>query len=96
MKIINGRVNGMKPASDKQIAFAFLINQVTKISLPEEETAQAYFIYIRDNIDEYKRKKREKIATSRRVLRPYMKKYGSYMDEDDDASWAASMDFDWM
>lgn len=86
----------MKPASDKQIAFAFLINQVTKISLPEEETAQAYFIYIRDNIDEYKRKKREKRATNLGLLKPYMKKYGSYMDEDDDASWAASMDFGWM
>ena len=30
------------------------------------------------------------------MLKPYMKKYGSYLDEDDDASWAASMDFDWM
>lgn len=50
----------MKPASDKQIAFAFLINQATKIPLPEEETAQAYFIYIRDNIAEYKRKKEKR------------------------------------
>lgn len=86
----------MKPASDKQIAFAFLINQATKIPLPEEETAQAYFIYIRDNIAEYKRKKREKRAKSWSLLKPYMKKYGSYLDEDDDASWAASMDFGWM
>ena len=86
----------MKPASDKQIAFAFVINQVTKIPLPEEETAQAYFIYIRDNIDEYRRKIREKRAKSRRLLKPYIKKYGSYLDEDDDASWAASMDFGWM
>ena len=83
----------MKPASDKQIAFAFVINQVTKIPLPEEETAQAYFIYIRDNIDDYRRKIRKKRAKSWRLLKPYIKKYGSYLGEDDDESWAASMDF---
>ena len=64
----------MKPASDKQIAFAFLINQVTKISLPEEKTAQAYFIYIRDNIDEYKRKKKRKESNKSRATKTLYEK----------------------
>ena len=41
----------MKEPSEKQVSFARSISFVTKVPLPEEETAQAYFKYIRDNID---------------------------------------------
>ena len=43
----------MKPASDKQISFAKTINWYTKIPLPLEETASAYWKYIQDNIEAY-------------------------------------------
>lgn len=44
----------MKKPSDKQIKFATLISTTLNRPLPKEETAQAYFIFIRDNIIDYK------------------------------------------
>ena len=40
----------MKSASDKQISFAKTISWYTKIPLPLEETASAYWKYIQENI----------------------------------------------
>ena len=48
----------MKPASDKQISFAQTINWYTKIPLPLEETASAYWQYIQENIEAYQREYR--------------------------------------
>lgn len=44
----------MKPATEKQISFAKAISGVTGKPLPEEVTRQSMFLFIRDNIDEYK------------------------------------------
>ena len=87
----------MKLPSEKQIVFADLINAKTGKPLPKEKTAQAYFIYIRDNIEEYKR-----IQEFNRYKRRNESKKKSYhiyntiMDDDQDADWAAAMDFSWL
>lgn len=44
----------MKPATEKQISFAKAISGVTGKPLPEEVTRQSMFLFIRDNIDDYK------------------------------------------
>ena len=88
----------MKEPSEKQVSFARSISFVTKVPLPKEETAQAYFIYIRDNIDRYKclrncaiyERQRERKREKERKI------YNSYMDDEQDAAWAAAMDFSWM
>lgn len=43
----------MKKPSEKQVSFAHSISLTTKVPLPEEETAQAYFLYIQENIERY-------------------------------------------
>lgn len=43
----------MKEPSEKQIYFARTISVITKVPLPEENTAQAYFLYIQENINRY-------------------------------------------
>ena len=88
----------MKEPSEKQISFARSISFVTKVPLPEEETAQAYFIYIRDNIDRYKCLRRCAIYERQmeREREKVRKMYNSYMDDEQDAAWAAAMDFSWM
>ena len=87
----------MKEPSDRQIVFAVWISQVTNKPLPTENTAQAYFLYIQDNIEQYRKLRADKRKgraynyhqTKRRV-------YSSVMDDEQDASWAAAMDFSWM
>ena len=87
----------MKEPSDRQIVFAVWISQVINKPLPTENTAQAYFLYIQDNIEQYRKLRAEKQKgcaynyhkTKRRV-------YNSVMDDEQDASWAAAMDFSWM
>lgn len=88
----------MKEPSEKQVSFAHSISFVTKVPLPEEETAQAYFIYIRDNIDRYKCLRRCAIyeRQRKREREKERKMYNSYMDDEQDAAWAAAMDFSWM
>ena len=88
----------MKEPSEKQISFARSISFVTKVPLPEEETAQAYFIYIRDNIDRYKclRKCAMYERQMEREREKERKIYNSYADDEQDAAWAAAMDFSWM
>ena len=88
----------MKEPSEKQISFARSISFVTKVPLPEEETAQAYFIYIRDNIDKYKCLRRCAIYERQmeRKREKERKMYNSYMGDEQDAAWAAAMDFSWM
>lgn len=88
----------MKEPSEKQISFARSISFVTKVPLPEEETAQAYFIYIRDNIDRYKCLRRCAIYERQRERKREKERkiYNSYMDDEQDAAWAATMDFSWM
>ena len=88
----------MKEPSEKQVSFARSISFVTKVPLPEEETAQAYFVYIRDNIDRYKCLRRCAIYERQRERErgKERKIYNSYMDDEQDAAWAASMDFSWM
>lgn len=89
----------MKEPSEKQVSFARSISFVTKVPLPEEETAQAYFIYIRDNIDRYKCLRNCIIYERQRERKQEKQKrkmYNSYMDDEQDAAWAAAMDFSWM
>ena len=88
----------MKEPSEKQVSFARSISFVTKVPLPEEETAQAYFIYIRDNIERYKSLRRCAIYERQleREREKERKRYNSYMDDEQDAAWAAAMDFSWM
>lgn len=87
----------MKGPSDRQIAFAVWISRVTNKPLPAENTAQAYWLYIQDNLDLY-----HKIRNEKRKVRAYgchkqkQRVYNSVMDDEQDAAWAASMDFDWM
>lgn len=78
----------MKEPSEKQVSFARSIS-----------TAQAYFIYIRDNIDRYKCLRRCAIYERQRERKQEKQKrkmYNSYMDDEQDAAWAAAMDFSWM
>lgn len=85
----------IKMASEKQIVFAELIHIITQKPLPESPTARDYFVYIRDNIEEYNKEMRS-IQEQKRSERG-MKKYRlSYVDEEQDSEWAAAMDFDWM
>lgn len=88
----------MKEPSEKQVSFARSISFVTKVPLPEEETAQAYFIYIRDNIDRYKCLRRCAIYERQREREREKERkiYNSYMDDEQDAAWAVAMDFSWM
>ena len=89
----------MKEPSEKQASFARSISFVTKVPLPEEETAQAYFIYIRDNVDRYKCLRRCAIYERQRAREQEKQKrkiYNSVMDDEQDAAWAAAMDFSWM
>lgn len=89
----------MKEPSKKQISFARNISVVTKVPLPEEETAQAYFIYIQENIDRYKALKSAMIYERQREREREKQKrkiYNSHMDDEQDAAWAAAMDFSWM
>lgn len=65
--------------------------------MPQEETASAYWKYIQDNLDEYNKKRAERIKKFERGLMAKSQVlYGSYMDDDQDTSWAAAMDFSWM
>ena len=89
----------MKEPSEKQVSFARSISFVTKVPLPEEETAQAYFIYIRDNIERYKCLRRcaiYELQREREYEKQKRKMYNSIMDDEQDAAWAAAMDFSWM
>ena len=86
----------MKPPTDRQILFAQRIFNRTNVPLPEEKTSQAYFCYIRDNIEKYKNIMCAIRYEANRDKYNSRNKRNSYMDEDQDASWAASMDFDWL
>lgn len=89
----------MKEPSEKQIAFARNISAVTKVPLPEDNTAQAYFFYIQENIGKYKALKSAMIYERQREREREKQKrkiYNSVMDDEQDAAWAASMDFSWM
>jgi lysyl-tRNA synthetase class I len=87
----------MKEPSDRQIAFAVRISHLTKKPMPTENTAQAYFIYIRDNIQEYQKLRRNYLYDRQRLREQQPQRiYNSVMDDEQDAAWAASMDFSWM
>ena len=89
----------MKPASDKQIVFAKTINWYTKAPLPKEESAFAYWQYIQENFEAYQKEYRYRkyeAERKRKEEKRNRKLYNSYMDDDQDASWAAAMDFSWM
>lgn len=87
----------MKEPSDKQKVFAIWISKVTNKPLPIENTAQAYFLYIQDNIEQYQKLKTEKqkehVDNYHKIIKHI---YNSVMDDEEDASWAAAMDFSWM
>ena len=85
----------MKPASEKQIVFANKIFRMTKKPLPEEKTAQKYFYYIQENIEEYNKEK-QKIRMKISYTNKFNYNKRVYLDEEEDASWAAAMDFSWM
>lgn len=89
----------MKSASDKQISFAKTISWYTKIPLPLEETAFAYWKYIQENIEAYQKEYRHRRYEAERECRDAKrnrKLYNTYMDDEEDSSWAAAMDFSWM
>lgn len=89
----------MKEPSEKQISFARNISAITKAPLPEENTAQAYFFYIQENINRYKALKSAMIYEHQREREREKQKrrmYNSHMDDEQDAAWAATMDFSWM
>jgi hypothetical protein len=83
----------MKPASEKQISFAKTISWYTKIPLPQEETSFAYWKYISENIESYQKEYRYRRYEEEKKQR---KVYNTYMDDEEDSSWAAAMDFSWM
>ena len=87
----------MKEPSDRQIVFATWISQVINKPLPTENTTQAYFLYIQDNIEQYRKLRAEKqkgCVYSHHKTKKCV--YNSVMDDEQDASWAAAMDFSWM
>ena len=92
----------MKPASEKQIIFASKIAWVLDIDMPKEKTAQAYFSFIQEHIEEYQIKKKEQEEARRKYLlkhpksKAHSKRYWQVTDEEQDADWAAAMDFGWM
>lgn len=93
----------MKPASEKQIIFASKIAWVLDIDIPKEKTAQSYFLFIQEHLEEYQIKKKERDEAIRkyRLTRPepeskskrYMR---SEIDDMHDSDWVAAMDFGWM
>ena len=85
----------IKMASEKQIEFAELIHIITQKPLPESPTARDYFVYIRDNIEEYNREVRFR-QKARTIIAENGRYRLSYVDEEQDSEWAAAMDFDWM
>ena len=87
----------MKKPSDKQIVFACWISRVLNKPLPTENTAQAYFVYIRDNLELYQKTKSEiQEEHVRRFHKSRTHASYSVMDKGEDAEWAAAMDFSWM
>ena len=86
-----------KEPSDKQKVFAIWISKTIKKPLPAENTAQAYFFYIQDNIEQYQKlrieKKKEYVYSNQKTRKHT---YNLVMDDEEDASWAAAMDFGWM
>ena len=83
----------MKKPSDKQEVFAIWISKVTNKPLPTEYTAQAYFLYIQENIEQYQELKSKQIHQYHQTRKHI---YDSVMDKGEDAEWAAAMDFSWM
>jgi hypothetical protein len=88
----------MKEPSDRQVVFAVWISKAIGKPLPTENTAQAYFLYIQDNIEQYKKLRAEKrkacVYNYHKLPRKHI--YNSVMDDEQDASWATAMDFSWM
>ena len=92
----------MKPASEKQIVFASKIAWVLKIDMPKEKTAQAYFLFIQEHLEEYQIKKKEQEEARRKYLLMHPKpksKSKRYIrgeiDDMHDSDWVAAMDFGW-
>ena len=97
----------MKWATTKQIEFAELINIHTGIPLPEVPTRLNYQIYLSKNIEKYNEIMREKrkrrfhnghySSTIITIHRGNRNEDGAFpLDEEQDAEWAAAMDFSWM
>lgn len=87
----------MKEPSDRQVAFAIRISRLTKKPMPTENTARAYFLYIRDNVQEYQKIRSNYLYDRQRLIgRQHKRIYNSVVDDEQDAAWAASMDFSWM
>lgn len=89
----------MKPASEKQIIFASKIAWILDIDMPKEKTAQAYFSFIQEHLEEYKIKKKERDEAIRKRPKPITKskryKRGE-LDEMHEGDWITAMDFGWM
>lgn len=87
----------MKQPSEKQMNFANKISNSLNKPVPTEKTAQAYFLYISENLEAYQEKEARLRAAWKKMRRKtasYNKTY--YLDDEEDASWAAAMDFSWM
>ena len=87
----------MKKPSDRQILFARRISLYINKPLPAENTAQAYFVYIQENIEQYNKliaEMRNEHKCRYHKTRKHI--YNSVMDDGEDAEWAAAMDFSWM
>ena len=85
----------MKQPSEKQINFANKISNSLNKPVPTEKTAQAYFLYISENLEAYQEKEARLRAAWKRIRRKTAS-YNKYLDDEEDASWAAAMDFGWM
>ena len=91
----------MKIASEKQIVFANKIAYLLNIDTPRENTAQAYFLFIQEHIEEFQEKQkiamREYRLKRSEELKQRTKSYmRSEIDDMHDSAWVAAMDFSWM
>ena len=93
----------MKPASEKQIILASKIAWVLDIDMPKEKTAQTYFLFIQEHLEEYQIKKKEQDEAIRKYHLTHPKpestskryKRGE-LDEMHEGDWITAMDFGWM
>lgn len=97
------RYTNTKAPSEKQSKYVRDIIRWLGKEPPHEFSAAAYYRYIKENIDELKKVQANYYEERSKTLwiSSYKKSgqskhhYYSVMDEEEDADWRASMDFDW-
>jgi hypothetical protein len=69
------------------------------IDMPKEKTAQSYFLFIQEHLEEYQIKKKERDEVRKKHPKPESKSkryMRSEIDDMHDSDWVAAMDFGWM